>query len=165
MHILGRARKSKWRQELAKKCSWKILVVITSYLIFIYATALFSNPPLIGKGALPPHLQNKKHIDYTLPGTKWIPWGWSSWHLVEPPWQYLGNQIQEAKTIDGQFGPSPIPEAGSWQFSLVQMKKDWPLLLPYFAFTTKSGWHFRLGCRWDDVDHYYVFPSFAWHKI
>ena len=63
--------------------------------------------------------------------------------------------------MDGHPGITPLPQRGEWQLSLVQERKGWPIYVPYFAFTTKGGWHFRVGCRWDTVDHYYTYPTLA----
>jgi hypothetical protein len=75
----------------------------------------------------------------------------------------LGNQKGRFPTLDhSAFGPKPIPEPGEWQFSVVQVRPEIPLwFLPYFAYTTKEGDHFSIGCRWDDTDHYYIFPRVA----
>jgi len=64
-----------------------------------------------------------------------------------------------------QSDPSRSLDRASGRCLPVQLKNGWPLFLPYLAFTTKSGTHFRIGCRWDDVDHYYTFPSFALAKL
>ncbi|MDO8495398.1 MAG: hypothetical protein Q7S32_02625 [bacterium] len=138
-----------------------VFYLTVSYLAVVYLFAILSCPSLIGQDSLPAHLKLKKHGDYTMPGTKWIPFSVTAWSIVEPPIMLLGNQTQKATSLQNQTGPSPIPEPGTWQLSAIQLKKSWPLFLPYFALTTKSGWHFRISCRWDDIDHYYVFPSLS----
>ncbi len=119
------------------------------YFILLYILALCLG--ILGPNCLPAHLKNKDHSDYSFPGTQKIPRYATSWCLVEPPLMLLGNQKNSL----------PLPEKGSWQFSIVIIKKNWPFVLPYFALTTKTGLHFRIGCRWDNIDHYYVFPSIA----
>ena len=145
---------------------WRIATaVMAGYMILLYLAALLPDERLIGNKCLPDSLKGKSHNDYYLPGTRWIPRSVTSWCMEEPPIQLLGNQKRQAHAQDGTTGPKPIPEAGEWQVSAVQMKKGWPLFLPYVAITTKSGRHFRIGCRWDDVDHYYTFPSIAIAKV
>ena len=116
---------------------------------------------MIGNRCLPEWLRGKTHDDYYLTWTRWIPRSATSWCIKAPPIQLLGNQEGEALAADGTIGPKPIPRPGEWQLSIVQIKKGWPFFLPYFAWTTEQGTHFRLGARWDDVDQYYTFPSIA----
>jgi hypothetical protein len=49
-------------------------------------------------------------------------------------------------------GPLPTTDspAGNWHFT------TWPT---YFGISTRSGWHFRLGVRYADIDGYYTWPS------
>lgn len=81
-----------------------------------------------------------RHTDWIFPFSL-IPRSWTAWESDTPPRKLCGN----AKTV------KPIPDSGEWLLS-------WPL---YFAFQTKGGIHGRIGIRWDDVDHYYQFPSFT----
>jgi len=138
-----------------------IIGVILGYLVLIYLLALLPSEKLVGRGCLPEHLKERLHDDYDIPGTKWIPFAATSFCFVEPPIQILGNQDFNYPGLNNKMGPKPIPLPGQWQFTIVQEKKGWPLYLPYFAFTTKGGIHFRIGARWDDIDNYYVFPSFG----
>ncbi|MBI4459997.1 MAG: hypothetical protein HY648_08060 [Acidobacteria bacterium] len=131
------------------------------YLLSVYLAAALPGGPGIGKECLPEWLRDKAHDDYYVSWTRWIPRSATSWCLEHPPIQILGNQRQRAAAKDGTLGPKPIPLPGRWQVSVVQIKKGWPLFLPYIAWTSKGGTHFRLGARWDDVDHYYTFPSIA----
>lgn len=147
--------KKKWKL-------WKLgLAVIAGYAILICLASIMPGPDLVGNRCLPKWLQGEAHTDYYLSWTRWIPRSATSWCIDEAPVQLLGNQKEKAVARNGAVGPKPIPGPGEWQMSAVQLKNGWPLFLPYFAFTTKGGTHLRIGCRWDDVDHYYTFPSFA----
>ncbi len=113
------------------------------------------------------------HWDYPK-WLSWIPRGWTAfkWGL---PKQVLGNQKDvklipagyQGKTEAGveiiidAWPPKPIGEPGSWQLSRFP---DGPWFAWYFACTMKSGWHFRIGARWDDVDNYVQFPTVARRK-
>lgn len=135
-------------------------------LIFLSLFLFFPRPAIqaqTSKQCLPKQLQHKKHSDFLL--GKFIPRSWTSHCFQEPPKQIFSNQSETAPALNGQLGPLPLPSRGKWQFSLIHVKKHWPFYLPYFAVTTKKGWHMRLGCRWDEVDHYYTFPSFALKKL
>ena len=126
-----------------------------------------------------PDGERPKHDDFW-PGFRWIPRNWTSFRLRQAPNQILGNQSywqnfytgEVVKDIpykaDYQLGPKPIPRRGEWQLSLVPVEFGaWTLKLPYFAFKSRSGWHFRVGARWsDDHPHNYVtFPSLAIKKF
>ncbi|MBI2607390.1 MAG: hypothetical protein HYW51_01030 [Candidatus Doudnabacteria bacterium] len=81
--------------------------------------------------------------------------------LLEPPTMIFGSRhYLQAMATSGEVGPKPIPANGQWQFSLVRIRKNSWFFLPYIAFTFCSV-HFRIGCRWDDVDHYYTLDSIA----
>ena len=101
--------------------------------------------------ALPPHLRGTKHWDYPK-GLKWVPRGWTSFDWGSPK-LLAGNQENRKLAPEGRWAPAPIGERGSWQVSRFP-GAPWPLCwLPlYVAFTTKTGRHFRIGARWDDVD-------------
>ena len=88
------------------------------------------------KECLPPHLQNAKHDDWIWPFS-YVPRAWTSYCGSDP-------------------GYKPIPEPGQ------QVSHLWP---PYYAITTENRWHFRIGARWDDVDHYYQFPSLVVKRV
>lgn len=148
-----------------KNLSGIIFSIFTLYMILIYAVALAPQEKLLGKRCLPDKLKERLHDDYYLPDTTWIPFYATSWCLVEPPILLIGNQKSKSQLKNGQEGPKPIPMPGEWQISIVQIKKKLPLILPYAAFTTKSNLHFRIGCRWDDIDHYYVFPSISVKRL
>ena len=77
----------------------------------------------------------------------------------------LGNEKSYGVAREGKSGPSAVPARGEWQFSLVQVRAHWPFFLPYVAVTLDNGWHARLGCRWDELDAYYSFPSVTIKKI
>ena len=149
---------------MRKKCGKLLkigLAVMVGYGSLIYLVAILPGKKLVGDRCLPSQLQGEVHKDFYFSWTRWIPRSATSWCMDKAPVQLLGNQQAKAMARNGAPGPKPIPGPGEWQFSAVQLKDGWPLYLPYFAFTTKSGTHVRIGCRWDDVDHYYTFPSFA----
>jgi hypothetical protein len=81
-----------------------------------------------------PAILNQTHSDW--PGfLKAVPRAWSAW-LGDPP-----------RTLAGTGSAlKPIPDPGIWVLAT-------PF---YLALQTSSGWLFRLGMRWDDVDHYYA---------
>ncbi len=135
--------------------------MLLGYVILIYLVALLPERNLFGDRCLPAWLQGKSHNDYYFSWTQWIPRSATSWCIAQAPILLLGNQKGRARAQDGRIGPKPVPEPGEWQVSMVRLKRDWPLFLPYIAWTKKDGTHFRFGARWDDVDHYYTFPSIA----
>jgi len=141
------------------------LLLMVGYSTLTFFVALTVNEKLASKGCLPAYLREKSRTDYThlFALLRWVPWSATSWCFVEPPIMLLGNQKGTFAPRDGSaVGPKPIPEPGEWQFSVVQVRRELPIcFLPYFAFTARGGMHFSVGCRWDDTDHYYVFPRIA----
>lgn len=122
-----------------------------------------------------PDGERPSHDDY-VPGLEWIPRTWTSFSIETPPRLLFGNQRYWGNFYNGQrlsdspipspvWGPKPIPRPGEWQFSLVPISiSNWGIIvLPYFAFKTKSGLHFRMGARWSDDEgfNYVTFPSLA----
>lgn len=109
--------------------------------------------------ALPKNLKGKLHWDWPWPFSK-IPRAWTAfkWGVPKKIW---GNQNETRKSKEGE-GPAPIGEKGSWQVSRFPDSPSALKFLPlYLAFTTKTGRHFRVGARWDDVDNYVQFPTIA----
>ncbi len=105
--------------------------------------------------ALPPHLQGTKHWDWWGPFKK-VPRGWTSFNWGKP--KLLAGNQKETR----QGAPAPIPEAGSWQLSRFPNAPGLLKYLPlYLAITLKSGRHYRIGARFDDVDNYTTMPVFA----
>jgi hypothetical protein len=99
-----------------------------------------------------PEILNKKHADFPKL-LRWIPRSWTAW-LGDPPRKLAGNapniicphyRVEYPGGCDELY-PKPIPDPGHWWFGL-------PL---YFAIETQTGWHFRIGFRYDDVDSYYA---------
>ena len=134
-------------------------------LLALYGMARMSANPILGKSCLPEPFRLKPHNDYPW-GLRWVPRWATSWCMQEPPVQLLGNQKSTAVTPAGKRGPKPIPEPGTWQLSGMRLHINFPIYIPtYVAITTKNRFHFRIGARWDDVDHYYVFPSIALKKV
>ena len=119
------------------------------------------------ESALPDHLKGKLHADYPK-WLQWVPRSWTSFTLVQPPRLLLGNQ-RNFSFAGGSFGPAPIPEPTNtqrvaWSLQGVQITRSWPVLPLYFVISIRYKTkliHFRVGCRWDDVDGYYDFPSIA----
>lgn len=111
---------------------------------------------------LPPGLRTKPHGDYAVWPWSLIPRAATAFDFGRPVLMF-GNQGAEFFDPARQaYFPKPIGEPGSWQIS--RYPKLGPILgrVPaYFAFTTKDGWHFRDGVRYDDVDHYCQWPSIA----
>lgn len=99
--------------------------------------------------ALPEHLRYRKHEDYP-PFLRWIPRAWTAWSWGKPV--LVGGNV-----ITGPY-PAPITHPGTWQLSHFP---DGPCYAWYFALTTRAGFHFRIGARWDDVDGYVEWPSIA----
>lgn len=111
------------------------------------------------RSALPAHLKDKLHWDWPWPFNK-VPRAWTSFDWGKPR-MLLGNQ-KEVRA----GAPAPIGEAGSWQISRFPDAPGILKYLPiYFAATLKSGRHFRVGARYDDVDDYTNFPTFASRKF
>lgn len=88
---------------------------------------------LVPADKLPPILR-MNHWDWPWP-FQWVPRRWFAF-VGGFPRKLFGNAPEPLK---------PIPNSGEWYFA-------WP---PYFTFKTKSGWHFRIGFRPDDIDRYY----------
>ena len=61
--------------------------------------------------------------------------------------------------------PKPINPPGTWQFSIYPSSPWWAKPIAwYVGVTLKSGRHFRVGARFDDVDGYVQWPSIATRK-
>jgi len=126
-----------------------------------------------GQKVLPKHLKNRRHWDYIWP-LLLIPRWVTSWDWGVPQMMW-GDQIETRSVVVESWepkkhywrfqrmeGPAPIGERGSWQISRYPTASWFLRRLPlYFACTTRSGVHFRIGARWDDVDDYVTFPVIA----
>ncbi|MDD5544582.1 MAG: hypothetical protein PHX83_15555 [Acidobacteriia bacterium] len=134
-----------------------VTLILFSFLMLLFGAALF----LTGKNDIPEAVTARDHGDYSLFFVRPLSRRLTSWKFVEPPILITGTETQKYKPGEETAELQPIPAGGEWQFSLVQINPKYPLYLPYFALTTSRGWHFRIGCRWDDLDHYYTFPSIA----
>jgi hypothetical protein len=147
---------------MIRKRFFRILAVLfAAYAVVILMSMTVPVAPAIGNRCLPPSLRGKAHDDYYFSWLRWIPRSATSWCIDRPPHLILGNQREQSTAPNGARGPKPIPSRGEWQVSAVQLRPGWPVFLPYIAFTTPGGTHVRIGCRWDDVDHYYTFPTLA----
>ena len=133
----------------------KMTLVAGVYFLISYVFAWQQG--LIGKESLPKHLREELHRDYKF--LKIVPRWATSGKFVEPPLWLAGNQEEFSYTLDIVV-PQPLPGSNQWQFSLVQIRERYPFYLPYLALTIQNV-HFRAGCRWDDTEHYYTFPSLA----
>jgi hypothetical protein len=102
------------------------------------------------KSALPKHLQNRLHEDFPWPFS-FIPRAWTAFDWGTPT-KIKGTQRPYGGVM------KPIGPKGTWQLSKFL---DGPWFAYYFAFTTKGGTHWRIGARYDDVDHYTEWPSIA----
>ena len=115
----------------------------------------------MSKEVLPENLKGADHRDYPK-FLRWIPRSWTSFNWGVPV-KMAGNQ--KRVRIDGKLqteGPSPVGEWGSWQISKFPNAPWFAKYIPaYLAFTTKKGFHFRIGARWDDVDGYTTIPTIA----
>ena len=164
------------------------IVFLTVFMIFI---SLFENRDF---SFLPPEHRplgkRDRHDDYPWPFSR-IPRSWTSFETIRPPLMILGNQNYWSHFEGGQvvsdldvdylrkrnpvffavYGPKPIPRPGEWQISIVRAEFwGYSIRLPYLAFTTKGGWHFRVGARWTDrtLDsfwNYVTWPSIAIKKL
>ncbi|GEM_PF-3364971 len=131
------------------------------YLFASYAIAYIWG----GSHALPSTLQDKTHTDFTISFMQWVPRAWTARTLVEAPFMILGSKDHPtALGKNGTRGPKPVSREGEWQISVVQVKQGLPFYLPYVAFGA-CGYHWRIGTRWDDVDHYYIVFSVARRKL
>jgi len=149
-----------------KKCRIKKLaIVVVTIVIGYFSLGLveLSSEKFEERTCLPGKLQSQLHEDYPR-GLRWISRRATSWCMVQPPTMVMGNQTNYS-SAEGSSGPEAIPNRGQWQLSFVQVKRGSPLFLPYFAVTTTSGWHWRAGCRWDQLGKYYSFPSGTIKKI
>lgn len=114
--------------------------------------------------ALPPNLRGTTHWDYPKP-LRWVPRGWTSFKWGAPG-MLAGNQRAIRVSPSGDTGPAPIGESGSFQVSRFPGAPGLLKYLPlYVAFTLPGGRHVRLGARWDNVDEYTTFPTFASRKF
>ena len=141
------------------------MIVVIFYALLltavVYLGAGFAAALRLGDNdCLPLHLRDKKHDDRVLPFC-WIPRRLTARPLPEPPIMVAGSPDHAmSETKNGEYGPSPIPGKNQWQISVVPIRPGSWLFLPYFALTTRCV-HFRIGTRWDDIDHYYTLDSLA----
>ena len=111
--------------------------------------AVFGADNTWGRHCLPEHLRDRKHEDWPPPLNQVPRWA-NAFCGDEPVWGE-GSAHQ------------PIPPPGQETYQLVDTAGR---RRPYYAFTSESCWHFRVGFRWDDVDGYYnlVLPWMATFK-
>jgi hypothetical protein len=89
------------------------------------------------------------HTDWPFPFNR-IPRSWTAFESTVPPVKIAGTERVE-DNLD-------IPERGKWVIAGVG-----GLHIPvFFALTTTSGFHIRIGLlRYDYVDSYYTGPTFT----
>jgi hypothetical protein len=145
-----------------KKWTQRVILGITLY--FASGCALLVLERALGEKCLSPNLENRLHDDFPR-YLRWIPRRATSWRMVQPPIMLLGNQRTYCAAKNGRSGPRAVPARGEWQISFAQVRKRWPFFLPYLAATFANGWHARFGCRWDELDSYYSFPSYTIKKL
>ncbi len=105
-----------------------------------------------GRHCLPPHLRDRLHEDWP-PGLNKIPRALTAFCGQGPAWP---EEISVKRR-------KPIPPPGTETWHLWDSAGYWR---PYYALTTVTCWHLRVGFRWDDVDFYYnlVLPWMATFK-
>lgn len=80
---------------------------------------------------------------------RWVPRKWTAIEYSVPPVKIAGTERVE-DNLD-------IPERGRWALAGIGNLK----IPVYFALTTKTGWHFRIGLfRFDYSDFYYQVGTF-----
>jgi len=129
--------------------------VLAAICYFASGTVILGLEKIEKKACLPAELAGKTHNDYPLYARS-IPREITSWCMAGPPIMIIGNQ---KAFRPGTKDPLPIPSPEERQISVVQVRKNWPLVLPYLAMTTKHKWHLRIGARWNPTEGYYTFPS------
>jgi hypothetical protein len=83
--------------------------------------------------------------------TDW-PWPFS---LIPRRWNAVPSEHEPVQLLGTASGHLDIPDRGTWTIA-------WPI---YVALTSRKGWHFRFGIRYDYIDRYYTFPSFTIKKL
>jgi hypothetical protein len=107
-----------------------------------------------GVSALPEHLRYKIHNDWDFV-FELIPRSLTAYKLTNVPktvWHYNCTQYQEH---NGELGLHPIQTKLNGKMFSAHL--NFPCL--FFSLTTKWGWYFIIGIRWDAVDFYYNFPT------
>ena len=120
---------------------------------------------LQGDKVLPLNLKGKNHNDYVWPFS-YIPRAWTAFSVPWRPKKLLGNQkLRFILTNTGKYyGIDPVPARGQWSIQGVKFAYWLPYIPMYFTITTKTGWHFSTGVRYDSVDDYYQLFRLAFYK-
>jgi hypothetical protein len=138
-----------------------LLALLAALMLAYYVIGLAVALVWGGSDCLPAHLRGQKHDD-RMRIKSWMSREMTSRSLVEPPVMLVGSREHLMATArNGSHGPKPIPSPGHWQLSVARAYPGSWFYLPYFAFTTRFGLHFRIGTRWDDIDHYFTLDSFS----
>jgi len=137
----------------------KALMLVCFFVQILYISPLYLLPNQVN--CLPIQNRNRNHDDFPK-GLQWIPRKVTAFCETHTPQMILGNQTLTWVGKDGLVGPRPIPEIHKFQISLIRFDSTpWPVFLPYFAIHLSNRIHIRAGCRWDDLDSHYIWPSFT----
>lgn len=143
-----------------KKYARIVLKIVVGYFAIGYAVAyLFCNH------GLPPHVVGLPHSDLTIKFFQRMPRTVDARKLDGIPIMVM---ISKNHPYTCQWGcgcaPKPVSSYGHWQVSMMQVKSYLPFYLPYIA-GSYNNTIWRVGCRWDDIDNYFIPLSFAWHRL
>jgi hypothetical protein len=136
-------------------------VILAAYGLYL-SPVFFVGEFRTGEECLPEGLKERTHDDFPGP-LKALKRKHNVFCGVQPPKKVWGNTDHR----EWQSRPKPVPLFGDSTLAQAQLPtKAWNIMLLTFAYTSKNGWHFRLGqFRWDDVDDYYTFPTFTVKRI
>src|SRR5215471_6690100 len=142
----------------------KASVVVAAFCVLMYenfgppstGSQTYKCDPFQSKQLIHMRQGSGAHSDWIWP-LRYVP---RRWTIVcgNPPQKTLGTTPLRTAQFHGlQFRyPQPIPPPGYWHFT------TWPI---YFGISTRSGWHFRIGVRYDDIDGYYTWPSLTIKRL
>ena len=134
-------------------------LIAAVFMLTIYSASYLAESQVdtaCGIRKIHPRSASGLHTDWIWP-FRYIPRRWTAMP-GDPPRETLGSTpLTSAESQGRRFRyPQPIPPRGRWHFTI------WPT---YFGMSTHSGWHFRIGFRYDDVDGYYNWPSLTIKKF
>lgn len=128
------------------------------YLYLVIGLLLLYWKHRTGVEALPEHLKYKIHNDYDFV-LELIPRSLTA-YKTKPPKLLWGYNVYYYGIHDGVEFPHPIQPRlnGRW----ISIQICW---LPFISISTKWGWYFICGFRYDGVDFYTNFPTLDISKI